>query len=219
MPEFKIPSFNPTDWRLVGSVLIMILILGFVALVFRPQIENPQFTANEAPLVKNVNLQILPGEIYTYMYTMGNTSDNLTYIVLYGGNCTVVQLLGGGQQDASVCLDEWGNDATGQNASYGVPAIILTRPWMLALQDGWSWNVSNYMMFDSWAQHIVDTNYTVVREEYYEGREAYVVKMQSSQGDVAMDWVDADKRILLREVGQNYEIVLTDGLPMSPSPS
>lgn len=214
MPKLDIPRFNAGDWRLIAAGVILACILAFAALAFRPQIENPQFVAREAPLVKDVDLAILPGETYTYMYTVGNTSDNISYAVLDGGGCTLVQLLGKG---ASICLDAQGNDATGQNASYGVPIIILTRPWMLALHDGWHWNVSDDMVFDSWGEHIVDTNYTVVREEYYRGREAYVVRVESSQSDLAMDWIDAEKRILLREVGQNYEIVLTDGVPLSPA--
>ena len=213
MPRFNIPHFNLQDQKLILATVILVLILVFASLTLKPQLDNPQFVAREAPLLKNAKLAISPGESYTYEYTMGNASANLTYVILGGNGCTVIALAEA--QGASVCVDKGGNDATMQNASYGVPTIILTRPWMLAVHGGWRWNVSNYMMFGTWGKHLVDTNYTVVREEDYRGRDAYVVRVESSEGTLAMDWVDAEKRILLREAGQGYEIVLTEGLPLN----
>jgi hypothetical protein len=213
LPKFSIPRFNPQDQWLIIALLVLAAMVFFAALSFTPHLNNARMVAIEAPLVKNARLGVSPGDVYTYSYAMGNESDNISYLVGQGPGCTVVKLAGG-QANSSVCLDARGNDATMQNSTYAVPVILLTRPWMLAVRDGWRWNVSDYMVFDTWPMRLVDTNYTVVRKEDYRGREAYVVRVESSEGNLAMDWVDAEKRILLREAGQGYEITLVNGLPL-----
>ncbi len=208
----KKKGLSPQAQMAVIALAVFAAIVLVGAQTLKPQLDNPKFVAKEAPLFKNTNLVIAPGESYSYEYRVWNESANLSYLVLGGNNCTVIRLIDG---QGAVCVDRWGNDASGQNASYSVPVIVLMRPWMLAVTDSWRWNVSNYISFGSLSQHVVDTNYTTIRTEYYRGRRAYVVKVESSDGDTAVDWVDAEKRILLREAGADYEIVLTGGLPLS----
>jgi len=195
------------------ALLVLIVVMFLSSTTFKPYLEKPVFLNKEGRLAKNTILQITPGESYTYAYSMVNESMNLTYVVLAGGNCTIIAVLGG-QGSPSVCIDAAGNDKTGQNSTYAVPAVILTKPWMLAVSEGWQWNVSSYLTFDSIVNHLGDTNYTVVRKEYYKGREAYVVKLASSEEGSAdiWDWVDSEKRVLLREVSSGYEVELVSGL-------
>jgi hypothetical protein len=210
----------PKEFSQLQIALVAILVLAFLMFIsarqLQPQIANPTFTIREAGLIKSVPLGISPGESYTYEYGVENGSVNLSYVVMGGSGCTMVSSVEG---QVSVCLDKNGNDQTGQNTSYDVPAIILTTPWMLAVGDGWHWNVSSYLIFQDYAKLISDTNYSVVRKEYYRGREAYVVKIVSSEegGGTIMDWVDAEKRVLLKEAGLGYEVDLVAGLPFNGS--
>jgi len=193
------------------ALVILAAVMVFSMVTLKPQLDNPVFLIRESGLVKNTGLRIASGESYSYVYSAGNGSANLTYDVMGASGCTLVSLSG---TSAAVCLDAMGNDLTRQNSSYSVPAVILTKPWMLALRDGWRWNVSTYLLFDKMEKHLSDVNYTVIRKEYCQGRQAYVVRISQSDNDPVVDWVDSDKRILLREVGTDYEVNLTGGLPL-----
>jgi len=193
------------------ALAVLVAVMVFSMLTLKPQLDNPVFLIKEGKLAKNTDLHIASGESYTYVYTAGNGSANLTYAVIGGPGCTIISLAG---TSAMICLDSRGNDNSGQNSSYSVPALILTKPWMLAVGDGWRWNVSTYLVFDKMEKHISDVNYTAIRREYYKGREAYVIKIAPSDSEPIIDWVDSEKRILLREDGPGYEIELVDGLPL-----
>jgi hypothetical protein len=207
-------SLSPGMLALI-TLLVLVGIMAYSAETLKPQLENPTFITEEGKLAKLTALQIVPGESYTYAYSVGNESINLTYMVMGGNDCTVISL---SQSSASVCLDSSANDASGQNSSYSVPAIIMIKPWMLAVDEGWKWNVSSHLVFDDFKKHITDTGYATVRKEYYKGREAYVVRVSSSEGDLVWDWIDSEKRILLREMGPGYEVELIEGLPLSRNP-
>ena len=90
--------------------------------------------------------------------------------------------------------------------------MMMFKPWMLATEDHWTWNVSSYIVFEGFEKQVESVNYSVVRKEYYKGREAFVVRIRSSLGQEVWDWVDADKRVLLREIGPGYELELVEGL-------
>lgn len=193
------------------ALAVLIAVMAFSMATLKPQLDNPVFLIKEGRIAKNTDLRISSGESYSYVYTAGNGSANLSYAVIGGPGCTIISLA---DTSAMVCLDSRGNDNSGQNSSYSVPAMILTKPWMLAVGDGWRWNVSTYLVFDTMEKHISDVNYTTIRKEYYKGREAYVVEISSSDSEPIVDWVDSEKRILLREDGPGYEIELVDGLPL-----
>jgi hypothetical protein len=191
------------------AIVVFVGIMIYSAQTLLPQLQNPEFILSEAQIQKTETIQIKDGEIYKYKYIAGNASANITYSVSYDGICTWVSVVGG---EGMVCLDQNGNDKAARNSSYSTPAIVLMKPWMLAVHKDWEWNVSSYMVFDEMAQHVSDTDYEVIREEQYKGRDAFVVKINSSDGNEVWDWVDKDKRILLREVGLQYEVVLVEGL-------
>jgi hypothetical protein len=206
--EGRQKEISPTRMALI-TLALLVVILIFASQTLQPQLGNPQFTTTEGKLVKNAQLGIEPGESYTYLYSVGNTSVNLTYAVFEGPGCNLVSLAEG---HAMVCLDSQGNDAGGQNTSYLVPAVILMKPWMLAVADGWTWNASTYIVYQGLVKHVSDANYTELRREYFKGREAYVVRISSTNADPVWDWVDSEKRVLLREIGTDYEINMTNGL-------
>ena len=209
-----VPEFVKRDRMLVAAIIILAALMAFAAFTLKPELDNPAIYTKEGRLTKVASLGIMPGEAYTYSYTAWNGSMNLTYLVMEGNGCTMVGVEGG---SAPLCIDSSGNDRSGQNTSYEVPYVVLLKPWMLAVNDSWRWEVSTYLLFQGIGRHVADVNYTTVRKEYYRGRQAYVVRISSSEGDAAWDWVDSEKRILLREIGQGYEVELTQGLPMEGS--
>lgn len=202
---------------LSGTAIAAIAIAVFVGIMLisanelKPQLDNPTFIIKEGELNKTTKLKISSGERYSYVYKFRNASANMTYIVVDGGPCTIIQML---QGDVYVCVDKFGNDKAGQNSTFSTPAIVLLKPWMLAVDENWEWKVSSYMVFDSIKKHVKDMNYTTVRKEYYKGREVYVVRMSDSDGDEVWTWVDAEKRIMLREFSTSYEIILVSGLKL-----
>ena len=193
----------------VITIIIFVGIMIYSAQTLLPQLQDPEFVFSESPINKTETLKIKDGDFYTYEYSAGNESANISFAVSFDGICTWVNIVEG---QGLVCLDQFGNDVGQRNSSYQAPTIILMKPWMLALQKGWKWNVSSYMVFDKMANHVSDTDYEVVRIEQYKGREAFVVRINTSEGNEVWDWVDSEKRILLREVGLQYEVILIEGL-------
>jgi hypothetical protein len=85
---------------------------------------------------------------------------------------------------------------------------------MLALGEGWRWDSSTYLVLDSHEQHIADAHYRVMRTENYRGRLSYVVEISSDGGPSEYEWIDAEKRVVLKIVGHGYALELVDGLEM-----
>jgi hypothetical protein len=190
----------------IGALIAMILI---GAALFKSLFENPQVVIKEAPLQKNKGFQLRPGEQYRYSYVLNESGVNMTYVILEGYGCTRIKLLEA-VNSSGICVDGWGMDESGSNASYMEPSIMLFKPWMLALREGWTWNNSMYISYNGAEEHISDISYRVVRMENYSGRESYVVEIKSGSGPAEYDWVDADKRVLLRVKGEGYEVVLAN---------
>jgi hypothetical protein len=191
------------------SLGIFLMIMIFSGFLFKPSPENSGFLIREGPLNKTVSLQLSPGESYYYNYTVGNESANLTYAVIAGYNCTAIMLI---ESQEAICLNEEGNDRTKMNSSFNTTRMILFKPWMLALDEDWSWNLTTYTRIDTYEKLLDSTNYSVARTETYKGRESFVVRMSGEEGDYVWQWIDKDKRILLREIGPGYEVELVKGL-------
>ncbi len=193
----------------VASLVIFLALMLISGTRLKPQLDNPTLVTTEESLFKMKTLQLKPGQAYTYEYSAMNESVNLTYGVFKGNNCTLIVLSG---SETSICLDQAGNDALGLNSSFEVPAFILFKPWMLAVDQGWIWNIATLMSIDLMQKPVAKMQYSFIRKEYYNGREALVVRINSSDGDEAIDWIDSEKRILLKEVGNGYEARLVSGL-------
>lgn len=184
------------------AALAAILILG--AVIFKPHLENPRIVFVEEPLVKNAEFGLVPGETYTYGLDMNGSSGNITYFILPGPGCTRIRM--SGSNASGTCVDRNGLDETGYNATLGDPMMLLFRPWMLALREGWHWNSSMYVI--PGGAKIAETRYRVIRMENYSGRESFVVAVESGDAPPEYQWIDAGKRVLLRILSENYEAVL-----------
>lgn len=205
-------AYIKSNIMLIATVLILFLFIAMAAVMFQPSLQNPTVIFKEAPLQKNTQLQLQPGEEYQYSYMFNGTAVNITYAVLEGDNCTRV-VVEESVNDSETCLDNWGNDFTHSNATFDNPSILLFKPWMLALDDGWTWNNSMYIVYGGAEQHISDTYYKVVRMENYSGRMSYVVEVIPDSGSAEYDWIDAQKRVLLKIEGDGYEVLLGEGMP------
>lgn len=189
------------------AALIAAVLVGMS--MFGSFFENPKVTYSEAPLEKNREFQLRPGEIYRYSYMMNNSSANMTFLILEGDGCTRIRLAEE-RNGTDVCVNKWGVDGFGSNVTLGSPYALLFKPWMLALKEGWTWNNTMWLTFNGASEHISDNHYRVVRLENYSGRQSFIVEIKSGAGAVEYDWVDAEKRILLRVLGDGYEVVLAD---------
>jgi len=193
------------DPVVLAAALVLIAMLVISWLIIRPQLENPIVTFREPPLEKNTEFQLKPGEEYVYAYDMNGTQINITYLVLPGPNCTRIRLMES-VNISETCLDRWGMDSRGYNSAFENPTILLFRPWMLALREGWSWNSSMYMEYGGMEQHISDSHYRVVRKDQLDGRPVFIVEIQVDDGPLEYQWIDAEKRVALRIEGEGYEI-------------
>jgi hypothetical protein len=64
------------------------------------------------------------------------------------------------------------------------------------------------LSLDGNEKYISTTYYRVIRRENYSNRETYVVEVMSASGPAEYDWIDVEKRIALKIVGDGYEIRL-----------
>lgn len=197
-------KFDPVT---LASIVVFILLVVLAATYMVPVFDNPEMVASGPPLHKNTGLQLMDGESYTYLYTTTNSSMEITYEVHDGPGCTMITLPDAGGS-AAVCLDGSGERVTGTEGGMGDPTVLLFRPWMLALNDSWTWNSSLYLSFSGSQEHISDTYYRVVRRDSYLDREAFLVEVKADAGEPEYQWIDAEKRISLRIVGEDYEVVL-----------
>ncbi|MBI5046835.1 hypothetical protein HZC07_03835 [Candidatus Micrarchaeota archaeon] len=196
--QFHIPELG-TGVTAVGILIAIMLFAGFF-------VKPPAVLKyTEEPLVKNTQLQIKPGETYVYQYMYNNSSANISYQVLDGGDCTIIRMVESVNISA-ICIDSGGVDRTGSNMTFANPSMILFKPWMLAVKEGWNWNVSVYMDFNDSKTYIATVYYMTVRTENYNGRKTFVVEERTGS-DSQYDWIDAEKRVLLRIVGKGYEII------------
>ncbi|MFH1785325.1 MAG: hypothetical protein ABH842_02765 [Candidatus Micrarchaeota archaeon] len=192
----------------IATVVIIILLVLLGSFLYTPLFENPGMIFKEAPLIKNKELQLLPGEIYVYAYVFNGTQINMTYSVSDGGNCTRIRVLESVNL-SQTCLDKWGMDTQRYNATLENQQIIFFKPWMLALKDGWKWKNAMYIDYNGAPYPVSTSEYRVMRLEEYMNRSVFVVEIKSD-GGVEYDWVDADKRIILKMIGPGYEINLVN---------
>ncbi len=193
------------DPVLVATIAVFIIMIALSALMINPELRNPAIIYKEEPLNKNTEFQLKPGELYIYSYAINNSQVNMTYAILEGKNCTRIKLLES-VNDSEVCVDKLGMDGSGYNSAFENPAILLFKPWMLALKEGWQWNSSMYMAYGGIEQHVSETNYRVVRKDMLDGRDVFIVEIRMDDAPPEYQWIDAEKRVLLKMTGENYEV-------------
>lgn len=207
----SIESMIRSNAVIIATIAILIGILIVSSNLFGGTLNNPRITYKEQPLLKNKDFQLQAGDEYVYSYLFNGSSVNITYVLFPGGNCTDIRVLEN-QNSSDTCVGSDGTDSSGFNTSLSNPGVILFQPWMLALKDGWTWNSSMYLTYDGGEKYISDTSYRVVRTETYTNRTSFVVEIQTDGQPPDYEWIDADKRILLRILGTDYEVQLVDEL-------
>ena len=199
---------------MIKNNILLLTIIAFVVLIIaaiimiKPKFDDPQIIFKEAPLEKNSKLKILHEDYYTYNYYMENATVNITYAAIQGENCMII-LIAESVNKTNICVDEWGMDELKSNSTFKEPAFILFKPWMLALHENWTWNNSMYIYYDDIPKYITESHYRVVRIDEFDGREAFVVEIETD--DVTeYEWVDVERRILLKVEGIGFEVELVD---------
>lgn len=198
----------------IATLAVLVVIMVLSALFFRPLFENPEMVLVEEPLAKDAAFQLKPGERYTYGMGGNGTRVAVGFQVLAGRNCTVIAFMNS-QPPSTSCVRADGMDAGGYNSQLGNQDIFMYAPWMLSLREGWRWNVSMYLSYNGTLAYIASKDYRVVRVEDYRGRRAFVVAENITGSAPQYDWVDAEKRILLRLQGEGYAIELVEGLNLT----
>lgn len=193
------------DPILIAAVAVFIIMIAISALWISPDLDNPVVIYKEEPLEKNTEFQLQPGEVYVYAYMINDSQINMTYSILEGDNCTIIRLLES-VNVSETCVDRWGMDSMGYNSTFENPAILPFKPWMLALEEGWRWNTSMYMSYGGIEQHVSDIYYRVVRKDTLDGTDVFIVEIRMDDAPPEYQWIDAEKRVLLRIQGENYEV-------------
>jgi len=205
---------NISAWLLaLAIVLIIFMIVSVYPLVnlYSPyEGGETHFEQKESSLYKNTNLTLKDGERYVYNFSNGYETGNITFLVEKKKTCTSItpkEIEGAG-----VCLGLDGTDKKGSNVSVGNGYIFMFKPWMLALNDTWKWNVTVYAVINKTETHAFDITYRIVRIDVIKGRKAYVVEIKIGDELSSYEWVDAEKRVLVKEMTGETIIELIEGL-------
>ena len=191
------------------AVLVIFLILG--AMIYKPIFEDPKTVFKEEPLQKDKDFQLSPGEKYVYATTLNNTQINMTYTIGQGPGCVIIKFMESLNLSES-CLDKRGMDALGYNSTLENPHMLLFKPWMLALRENWHWSSTMYLSYDGVLHPVERSEYRVIRMEEYNNRTAFVVEIKAQGGAIEYEWVDMEKRMLLKTAGPGYEVRLVEGI-------
>lgn len=186
------------------AVFIVIILLG--GMFFKPNLPEG-IEIMEGSLSKNAELRIGPGEVYIYNYNINNTNNTLTFFTGAAPACVWIQVKEA-VNATGTCIDRHGNDRKGSNVSLEVPYISMFKPWMLAVGSRWEWNTTAIVRIVNENVELGRARFRMTREERIFGRESYVVEITSGN-EVTIDWIDKERRVLLKEVGRGYVIEIS----------
>ncbi|VVC04218.1 Uncharacterised protein [Candidatus Bilamarchaeum dharawalense] len=193
----------------VAAIIVLAVLVALAVFLYKPVFENPETVFKEDPLEKNKEVQFQPGQQYVYGYMFNGTQINMTYVILPDPYCTRIRMLES-QNISESCIDKWGMDEKGYNSTLENPHMILFKPWMLALKEGWRWSNAMYLSYNGNTYPISASEYRVVRIDQYMNRSAFIVEIKTQSGSVEYEWVDVEKRILLKTSGPGYEVFLAE---------
>lgn len=196
------------EWKYgIAAVLILFLLLIASILIYKPSFDQQELVLHEQPIKKIKQFALKAGEEYTYMYKIGSNTTNITYRMLQGPGCIFIDIVEA--EEVPLCVDAWGNDANASNITLAAPFLTPFRPWMLAVDDGWSWSAWGEVSVGGHTIRVSEINFSVLWKEKIYGRDAYKVVMYENGGQTFI-WVDDEQRILLREIGPAYEVALVN---------
>ncbi|VVC01279.1 Uncharacterised protein [uncultured archaeon] len=208
-----LPFFDKASSALlIISIAAVALFTAFVFLT-TPS-PTAQVAAREAPLHKNAQLALVPGEQYAYTISMGNQSQWLYYSASKSDSCPGTLLTEKqGAQTRDICLSGAGvmigNGSTGSNVTFGNSSTLLFSPWMLAASENFSWEVATLFSAGS-TQISFPTYFNSQGRATVAGREAYPISISADAAIVpTVVWnIDAQKRVLLSADMENLTIRL-----------
>lgn len=200
--------------------LFVIIAFLWIATMFIIAYVSPpvqwNYSYSEAPLSKLAQIPFAPGDNYTYeISSVGGSAlaqiraANSAYchgILLYDAKYANTPSL----RSASVCIDNWGNQLSqdgsiiGSNLSYGNISWPFFAPWMLAVDENWSWSASSTLIagqFETFST--THMRFAQIGKENYLGREGYLVSISAAQtsggeyGEISRLLIDKETRVLL----------------------
>ena len=199
---------------LLACMAVYLVFIIYVFMITPPVEITSDFL--EAPIHKNSQLALLPGEKYTYDLPVQGTVMQLVYDIGRGAGCSgVVVSESYGKDVMSLCLGNDGmlSDSDGQrqeNFGYGNRSIMLFSPWMLAASENFSWNTES-IVSAAGAKITSSVFFTSAGKGMTGGRETYAIELRTdSQTSAPMMtmYVDAEKRVLVMAESGNASIRL-----------
>jgi hypothetical protein len=205
---------NETEKYIAITFLVFLAIVLFSALFISPKDALSNIKIEEGPLKKTRGVMLAPGETYSYDYKASgmNESFPLTYEIKQGRNCIGIELAEAINR-TDVCIDSRGNDDSGTNLTLGTPYFYIFAPYMLAVNENWSWNASVYGTVAGRKIPISETSFLSLGNKTIYGRDAYFIKVVTVEKDnniTTYRWIDREKAVLLKESGNNYELAITE---------
>jgi hypothetical protein len=173
-----------------------------------------------APLQKNAELQLAPGEAYDYNYSSGNSSQVVYFSVgdWFGKCLRIGAVMKQAGATGEACIAKNGSVFYGvlhsPQGDLNWTNMDFFQEWMLALSENWTWSV----VVERDIPKIglagkEEIKYSCIGAEKKFGRNAFHVRAESLTGlsgpSAAIDyWVDAEKRILLEMNSSSAGVVL-----------
>jgi len=198
----RLPALPYLDRQTTAILLVSFALYALFALWV--MLSNPvgemAAIVQEAQLVKNSRLMLLPGEYYEYEFSSPTGFQRIGYQVSKSSQCNGTLVSGGlSSQRVSACLSPSGNlagDYPQFNSSLGNQSMPLFSPWMLAVSDNFSWQVNTSMSIAS-AKVSLPTTFRSLGKKIVAGRSAFEIVVESEIGQPSRYYVDAEKRVLL----------------------
>ncbi|MEW6529101.1 MAG: hypothetical protein AB1391_04380 [Candidatus Micrarchaeota archaeon] len=171
---------------------------------------------NEQPLYKNAHFAPKFGDILTYEYRILNETGNVSFLfkkmiletknftTIYA-NCTKVVA---NDLNISTCINDDGTDNE-SNQSLASPFFFFFAPWMLALNENFSWKSQTVSSINN--EILENFSVSYIERTIFLGRDAYVVDVVNKGifGDFEKKlWIDVKNRFVLKEEGKNYTFTL-----------
>lgn len=182
--------------------IIAIVILG--NLLFHTDSAEDIIEVREEELNKNKGLTLLPGEKYSYLIS-GEQTGIIEFKVKLGIDCMGIHIF---DDYSGVCIKSDGTDEYQSNMTLAHPQVTFFKPWMLALEQDWDWKVEYFDKHSG--KKILEYEFKVVGEEEIYGRDSYVVELSGPGETVFIEWIDKEKRVLLKETGGLYEMEIVE---------
>lgn len=188
-------------------ITVLLVLIGIVisSTVYKPKIEQTTMVISQPQLVKNKVISFSDGETYRYSYKTDNDEKNITFVAVQLGDCIVLRIVEIPGQ--AVCIDQFGLE--NNSDIYGSSSVFIFKSWMLAVYDKWNWKSTMTMIANGQEQEVSEYHYKVVGFEKVKNRNAFIIE-EKTNDFVQKEWIDSEKRILLKAEGEGFKIELNE---------